>query len=107
MARKNSTNSQPIQTPGVETPKADAPAQADTGAPLAPDIQALVAAEVAKALNKAKPSAKGQRAPLPSHDEALAQVKADPKHRSVLSTEGWVVYSAPVKERDESGFAKA
>lgn len=105
MARKNPTNAQPIQTPGVETPQPDAPAE--SGAPLAPDIQALVAAEVAKALKQAKPTAKGPRVPLPSHDEALAQVKADPKHRSVLSTEGWVVYTAPVKERDESGFAKA
>jgi len=111
---------QNIQTPGVD--QADAADTADTdesldggaaaelstaepeGPALAPDLEALVAREVAKALRQNTAAvAKAQPVELPTQEEALATVKADPKHRSVLSKDGWVTYSEPT----QAPFAKA
>lgn len=109
---------QPVQTPGVESTTTDPEqTQSDTvaaGDDLPPDVQRLIDQRVAKALgderrarNKAQTNPATGKADLPSQEEALAQVNKDPKRRAVLSREGWVTASSPVKERDESGFAKA
>ncbi len=44
---------------------------------------------------------------LPTEEQALAIVRADPVRRSVLSKSGYVTLPKIVRERDESGFAKA
>lgn len=116
---KSSTKTQPIQTPGMETPPADDPeaggADPETGAEpseaIPSDVAALVAKEVAKqmarneaARMRAMANPAGEK--LPTQAEALEKVKADPKHRAILSDEGWVTFQTPPKERDEAGFAK-
>ena len=111
---------QNIQTPGVD--QADAADTADTdesldggaaaelstaepeGPALAPDLEALVAREVAKALSKNKvATARAKPAELPTQEAALEQVNADPKRRAVLSKDGWVTASEPT----QAPFAKA
>ncbi len=92
---------QNVQTPGVDADK-DEVIEGEQPA-LAPDLQALVAREVAKALNKQTAAMPEPAAPLPTQAEALKMVKADPKHRSVLSVDGWVTYTAPA----QPGFARA
>lgn len=125
MPRKSATTkAATIQTPGMETPPADDTQAGDPeaggagqeagGEPtegLPADVAALVAQEVAKQMARneaarlrAKANPAGEK--LPTQAEALAKVMADPKHRSVLSDEGWVTFQAPPKERDEHGFAK-
>lgn len=106
---------QNVQTPGVDQTQADDTAsQADTAAELsteqpaapavAPDIAALVAAEVARQMaQKTQAPAVVKAAPLPTQEEALKKVLADPKRRSVLSVDGWVTATAP----QPAGFAKA
>lgn len=78
---------------------------------LPPDIQALVQMEVARVLARQQASraeVQTVQANLPTQEEALAKCNADPKRRSVLSKDGWVVTSKPlVNGRDENGFAKA
>lgn len=102
---------QNVQLPGAEQP-VDEPQEAGTASELvaempapavAPDIAALVAAEVARALSKKASAAATKAKPVPTQEEAIAMVKADPKHRSVLSVDGWVVGEAPVS----TPFAKA
>lgn len=115
-----------IQTPGVEPLQAeepqgeqpsvndDPPPALDDGDELPPDVQRLIDNRVAAALKAERRSqAEARRNPatgrndLPTQAEALERVKADPKHRAVLSRDGWVTYQAPAKERDDNGFAKA
>jgi len=112
-----------VQTPGAEAPagqddtqdttSTDAGPQAEnTGDELPPDVQAIVDARVAAAV-KADRRLRGAvvktASGLPTQAEALAQVNADPKRRSVLSEDGWVVTSKPLDHagRDGNGFAKA
>lgn len=105
---------QNVQIPGAETPQdaADKPEEEQgTTAALPPDMQALVQMEVAKVLARQQASraeAVASAKDLPTQEEALAQVNGDPKRRSILSKDGWVVTSRPIVHgRDESGFAKA
>ncbi|WP_439587502.1 hypothetical protein [Hydrogenophaga sp.] len=104
---------QNVQTPGAQPVEeqdtgAGTAAELSTESPnepgVAPDIATLVAAEVARqmAQRTAAPAA-AAAAPLPTQEEALAKVKADPKHRSVLSVDGFVVWSEPTP----TPFAKA
>jgi len=114
---------QTVQTPGVAPQVAEGEAAENLGdtaeasvdqPAMAPDIAAIVQAEVARIL-KVQADARAQAvanpagaAPLPTQAETLAQVNADPKRRSVLSKDGWVVTSKPlVQGRDDAGFAKA
>jgi hypothetical protein len=111
------TRGQPVQTPGVEPEAAPVSASPETvavGDDLPPDVQRLIDQRVAAALKadrRTREQAETNPATgandLPTHDEALAKVKADPKHRAVLSKSGWVTFAAPPKEKDEHGFAKA
>lgn len=109
---------QNVQTPGAEAPTDEQGAGQDaaTGVDgsvgeqpaLAPDIQAMVQMEVARTLARERASrAAAQAGPagaeLPTQAEALAKVKEDPNHRSVLSKDGWVT----VAEAGKPGFAKA
>lgn len=93
----------------VEVPGA-VEAEAPEVQSLPPDVQAMVDAAVAHALKQDRRSRMLQaeaNTHLPSHDEALSQVNSDPKRRSVLSKEGWVVTNKPVvKGRDSEGFAR-
>lgn len=105
---------QNVQTPGAQPTEeqdtgAGTAAELSTEAPdqpaVAPDIAALVAAEVAKALAAQRPASMPEAAaPLPTQKEALATVLADPKRRSVLSVDGWVTHPEPV---GAAPFAKA
>jgi hypothetical protein len=117
---------QTIQTPGVE-PLPDAGTDAAAAAAagdgqsegnaeddLPPDVQRVIEQRVdqrlaqirrTERLSKANPAT--GRDDLPTQAEALAKVTADPKHRAILSRDGWVTAPEPVKGRDESGFAKA
>lgn len=113
---------QNVQIPGAETGPTSDEAQ-DTGqaeqpqeaaapaAQLPGDVQALVQMEVARILamqQASRAQVKAQDRELPTAAEALKQVNADPKRRSVLSKDGWVVTNKPIVQgRDESGFAKA
>lgn len=123
MTKASTPRVQTVQTPGVAPQVAEGEtaenlgdtAEASVDQPaVAPDIAAMVQAEVARIL-KVQADARAQAmanpagsTPLPTQAEALAQVNADPKRRSVLSKDGWVVTSKPLVEgRDESGFAKA
>ena len=95
---------QNVQTPGVEAVDLDETATGEADQPtLAPDLQALVAREVAKALGQQKAAMPEPAKPLPTQAEALAMVKADPKCRSVLSVDGWVTVTPPTT----APFAKA
>lgn len=90
---------QAVQTPGVQSEPADEA--------LAPDLQAVVDAEVArklKALRDADAKAQGNGS-LPTQEEALAAVMADKTHRSVLSRNGWVTYQPDAVKKDANGFA--
>lgn len=126
---KAATRAQNVQIPGAESTQAAGESTDETQAAgtdagvtegaedtlgnqaLPPDIAALVQMEVAKVLarqqaSRAEPQAAA--AELPTQAEALAQCNSDPKRRSVLSKEGWVVTSKPLTQgRDENGFAKA
>lgn len=118
-----------IQTPGVDpayvTGDAAGATEGDAGSgeqasagsvedELPPDVQRLIDKRVADALAaqrhteaRAKLNPATGRTDLPTQEEALAQVKADPKRRAILSRDGYVTAPAVVKQRDESGFAKA
>ena len=103
MSKARVTN---VQTPGAEATQQE-PAENDgttdqlsteTEQPtIAPDVQALVAAEVARQMALSRPApAAVAAAPLPSQAEALEMVRKDPKRRSVLSADGWVTHPEPV-----------
>lgn len=121
---KAANRAQNVQIPGAETaqPEGNHQAEGQAGeqaqtegvapaAALPADVQALVQMEVARILARQQASrnqAKAEEKELPTQAEALAKVNADPKRRSVLSKDGWVVTNKPIAQgRDESGFAKA
>ena len=116
---KSSTKTPTIQTPGMEPsggtgdgledPGQDAKTENPNALPS--DVAALVAEEVDRRLARMEAARlRAQANPageeLPTQEEAMAKVMADPKHRSVLSKDGWVTFQAPPKELDEHGFAK-
>lgn len=119
MPRAKATRVTTVQTPGAEAAagqdtdqETEAQAGQDAGDDdLPPDIQAIVDKRVAaavKADRRLRGAASKPSSGLPTQAEAMKMVEADPKHRSVLSEDGWVVHPKPAQvQRDENGFAKA
>lgn len=89
-----------VQTPGAEATQqepAETEGTTEQAPALAPDLQAIVDASVARALQAQRGTPTPvAAAPLPTQGEALAAVKADPKRRSILSQDGYVVHPEPV-----------
>lgn len=132
-----STRAASIKTPGVQTPEtpesnegqafapeggdsgtgtteAADPAAAASALEMPADLAAFIKAEIAKgvaagmAALRPAAAAPSARAELPSHAEAMKQVKKN-GGRAILSTEGYV---CPLPEdvavqRDTNGFAKS
>lgn len=107
-----------VQTPGAEGAADQGTDQEnqdqdgqDDGAELPPDVQAIVDARVAqgvKAALRLRGAAAKPSSGLPTQAEAMKMVQDDPKHRAVLSEDGYVVHPNPTPgRRDENGFAKA
>lgn len=86
---------QNVQTPGEATE--DETLSEGEQPAVAPDIMALVQAEVARqmAQRNSNPTLVAPE-PLPTQEEALEMVRKDPKRRSVLSVDGWVTHPEPV-----------
>lgn len=103
MSKARVTN---VQTPGADATQQE-PENPDTTTDalstepgqqsLPPDLQAIVDASVARALQAQRGTPTPvAAAPLPTQAEALEQVRNDPKRRSVLSQDGWVTHPEPV-----------
>ncbi|KGH26280.1 hypothetical protein P353_22380 [Comamonas testosteroni] len=99
----------PVEDPDSADPAAAAPAF-EMPADLAAFIKAEIAKGVAAGMAALRPAAAAPsaRAELPSHAEAMKQVKKN-GGRAILSTEGYVcpLPADVAVQRDANGFAKS